>query len=264
MTDETLGDIGSVSSETQQQAVPVENVIQETQANVSTGNVDDSPSSQEEMLTLTDVNNRIAGAKRKAYEKGLKAARAQQPEQVQQSVATNNSSAGLDDSRISSMIESKMADIAKQQQEKLVMDNHRDEANRIISELTSKTEVAKQNIPGYEAAMTAVNNFNDVPAILASVYSLDNAGEVLFHLSQNLKDIPAINALAQTYQGRPGEVNLGASELKKISDRLKQNANGKQSTNAPEPVSKIETNTRDGMGDGTPKSIADYKHMYIG
>lgn len=260
MTDEILGDSVSVTPESQQQAVPVENVSQEAQASVPT-NQGVAQAPQEKLLNQTDVNNMIAGAKRKAYDKGLEAGR--QTEQAPQGVA-NNTGVGLGESQISSMIESKMAEMAKQQQENLANHNNREKANRIVADLTSKMESARKNTPDYDEVMGVVNNFNDTPAILEAVHTFDNAGEILYHLGKNLKDLPAINALALSFQNRPGEVNLASTELKKISDRLKQNENGKNSAYAPEPIKKIETNLRDGIGDGTPKSIADYKHVYIG
>jgi hypothetical protein len=256
MTDENLGNSDSGSSDSQQQGVPVDNVNQEPQASVS-NTISESAPQQEKMLSQNDVNSMIAGAKRKAYDKGLEVGRSNQGQPTQQPIA-NNTGAGLGESQISSMIESKMAEMAKQQQENLVMQNNRDQANRIVADLTSKMEAAKQNIPDYEEAMSSVNNFNDVPAILASVHTLDNAGEVLHHLAKNPKDIPVLDALAR---GIPG---AATAELKKISDRLKQNENGKKSAYAPEPISQIETNIRDGIGSGTPQSIADFKNIYRG
>jgi len=255
MTDEILGSSDSVSSDSQQQGLPVENVSQEQQASVS-NTISSAAPQQEKMLSQNDVNSMIAGAKRKAYDKGLEVGRSNQEQPTQP--ITNNVGAGIGESQISSMIESKIAEMAKQQQENLVMQNNRDQANRIVADLTSKMEAAKQNIPDYDEAMTAVNNFNDVPAILASVHTLDNAGEVLHHLAKNPKDIPVLDALAR---GIPG---AATAELRKISDRLKQNANGKKSAYAPEPISQIETNIRDGIGDGTPQSIADFKNIYRG
>lgn len=256
MTDEVLGNSVSVTPESTQQAAPVENVSQETQASVST-DVGVSAPPQEKMLHQTDVNNMIAGAKRKAYEKGIEAGRSQ-PEQSTQPVANNNG-VGLGESQISSMIESKMQEMAKQQQENLARQSHQEHANRIVADLSSKMESARQNIPDYDKVMSVVNNFNDMPAILAAVHSFDNAGEILYHLGKNaLKDVPGLDALAR------GIPLAAANELKEISDRLKQNANGKKSSYAPEPISQIETKTRDGIGDGTPQSIADYKHIYKG
>lgn len=243
MTDENLsvdsvstdGSSGDVSQ--QNQSASPEPVT--TQA--ETGN--------EKLFTQNDVNNMSGAVRRKGYEQGLKAGRTEnQPETQSQYGASE-----LDESKVNELINARIAESGRQQQEKFESERFKSEADRVTAELVKKMTAAKETIPDFDEVMQSVDYFDTSPEIAYAVHSMDNAGEVMYHLASNGKDFAAMTLLAQKTP------KAAERELRKISDRLKQNENAKKSTHAPNPISQIETTIRDGIGDATPRSVSDYR-----
>ena len=211
---------------------------------------------QEKLLTQNEVNNMIGAAKRKAYEKGLDAAQTQGQTTTQSQ--NSGAQAGLDESRVREIINSQITEVTQQQYAAAEKQRYQRQAEQITGDIAQKMVTARESIPDFDNVMERVNFFDGSPAVVHAVHTLDNPAEVLYHLANNPRDIPAIDALSKAMPA------AATAELQKISDRLKQNENGKKSPHAPNPISQIDTNVRDGIGGTEPASISDFRSIYKG
>lgn len=200
------------------------------------------------------VNKLVVDAKAKAYEKGM--AEAQARLQSQQEAPVQSSQAQVDESAINSLLDKRIEALQQQNQQMLMQRQAQEEAQKICSKLNTSAEEFKKNAPDYEDALSRVGNFQEALPILQVAHQLENPAEVLYHLANNPRDIPTLNALSLSM---PEAAKL---EMQRISDRIKQNANAKNS--APAPIGQIETSNRDGIGSSEPQTIADFKAIYRG
>ncbi len=217
---------------------------------------------QEKSFTQSELNDISGTVRRKSFDKGFEAglSQSQQETRSHHDVANANGAASFNESKVRELVNTQLAEISKNQQ--ATIDKHRidEQAAQIFKSIDASAEAAKEKIPDFVEVMESVNGFVSTPGILSAVHTLDNSAEVLHYLAKNPSKIPALAALSS-------DVNMSkaaASELKVISDRLKQNDNAKNSPSAPNPISQIDTNVRDGIGGSEPDSIADFKEIYTG
>lgn len=217
---------------------------------------------QEKLFTQSELNNMQGTVRRKSYDKGYEAGISQNQSGTQSQHGAANeggSAASLDESKVRELINSQIAEVSRQYQADAEDRRVKDYANNIYRSIDANAEacLAKDDIPGFKASMDRVNGFAQFPAVLDVAHTLDNSAEVLRHLSSD-EGIDKLAGMAILSR------DAVAERLKKISDRLKQNDNAKKSPSAPNPISQIDTNVRDGIGGSEPDSIADFKEIYTG
>ena len=263
MTDENLNN----GAETQQTAS-----TQETQGEslATTSNSDYSEglssSRQEKMLSQSQVNDLIHAERRRAYEKGLQeSASRQEQKQVpsEQTSSNGEPSSFLDESKLDALLNERFEKIQREKSEQAEFQRQQAEANRVYSELGSKLEKARQADPSIDEKLGAFNYFDDMPGVQFAANQFDNSAEILAYLASNPREVPAINSLA-TMRDRYGNYNAkpAIDELRRISDRLKQNEIAKNSPVPPSPISQIETTVRDGVSSSGDRSVNDFKRMF--
>lgn len=201
---------------------------------------------QERMFTQDEVNRVAGDVRRKTTERFRNH---QQETQLPQS--------GFDESKVRELVNAQIAEVSKSQQAAIEKQRIDEQATQIYRAIDVSAEAAKEKIPDFVEVMKSVSGFASTPGILSAVHTLDNSAEVLHYLAKNPSKIPALAALSSD----PGMDEAAANELKGISDRLKQNDNAKKHPSAPNPIGQIETNVRDGLGDATPQSIADFRAL---
>ncbi len=259
MTDENLGESGLETGN-------VENTLQQPETPSAPENVSyqQNTAEPEKMIPQSEVNNMTAAVRRKSYDKGVEAGKAQNGLQanVDNSASVNESNSsnkGIDQSQMRDMINTQMAEYSNQQKAE-AQKRHLDEvANQMVNKFVRDAEEAKKNIDGFDETMARVDLVTVAPGVFATASTLDNPAAVLHHLVANkVIDLASLEELSKKAP------ELVEFELKKISDRLKQNKNAKNSHAAPDPISQIDTDVRDGMGGAEPESIADFKSIYLG
>lgn len=210
-----------------------------------------APTEQERTFTQSELNKIVSSRvsdTHKVYE--TRAAQTQSQPVAQQQAG------GVDEAKIREMISSQVAELSRSHQAAAENQRHVNEANRIYSNID---ENAKANIPAdemqdYLASLTRVNGFVEFPGVLQAVHDLDNSAEVLRHLSSD----EGVDKLAGMKVLSDAAV---AGRIKKISDRLKQNKSAKDSPSAPNPISRIETNIRDGLGGNQPATVTELRSL---
>ena len=254
MTDETSVDgletngVDSAVQQTSEQVAPSDNTNYQVEA-------------QEKLISQSDVNKIVTAQKQKSYDRGLAAARQSQVQEnyrpEQQSVHSGGveSAPGMNKSQIDEMIKSGVAESMQQQKLQAEQNHWQGVANGMVKKFEESANEARDNIEGFNDTMSRIDLVKVAPGLFAAASSLDNPAEVLHHLVANRAiDIKSLDNLSNDAP------QLAAAELKKISDRLKQNKNAKNLPNAPDPIGQIDTNVRDGIGGAEPQSIADFKN----
>lgn len=207
---------------------------------------------QEKLLSQNDVNNMIGAAKRKAYEKGLETARTRSQQETQ-----SQHQAGLNESTVRELVNSQMAEVSKQQQAAVEDQRNKDYAQKVYRSIDANVDenLSADEITAFRSAINRVNNFERFPAVLDAVHTLDNSAEVLRHLAsdEGIDKLAGMSLLSY---------DAVSESLLKISNALKRNKNAKTSSYAPNPISQIDTNVRDGMGGTEPESVADYRQWH--
>lgn len=213
--------------------------------------------SQEKFLSQSEVNTLIANEKKRAYQRGIEEAAKTSNHQANDASVNADAYKGLDQNQIRELVQSEWQSITEKQRQEAERQHWQSVASKMISDFQQKSEEAKKHIADYDDVMRNVD-FMNTPGLFASASQLDNSAEVLYHLANNPRDIPALEALTQSMPG------AASAELKRISDRLKQNRNAKNLPQAPNPIGRIDSDITDGLGDGTPQTVADFMKIYRG
>jgi len=253
MTDENLESVDSGS---------IDNVSQES---ASQGDAQQflgdaaQTQQQEKTLTQSQVNDLLAAAKRKAYEKGVESTQASQ--QTANQVDQQQASSDVD---IASLVDKRVAEIAQQHERALAEQQAKAEADKCVQKIQEIAQRGKESIENFEASMQKVDGFQNALGLLKAAADIEDAEHVLHYLSENPAAIPSLDALATNMP------KAAKAELEKIGARLKQNADAKKKPFAPEPISRISPNnqTRGGIGSSdkpqSEYSVRDFMEIYKG
>ncbi len=214
-------------------------------------------------ITKDEANKVVSLQKQKAYEKGLREAQERyQTEQSKPPESHQNANNADIGSVVNAEVGRRMEEYQKQQQDAY----HQAETQRVVDhiegEFSKKLEGAKK-IDGFDASL--VGNFSSLPALRIVASNSDDADKVLAYLSANPSEAARLETTGNSYKDVYGNADFNPlkHEFKKIADRLKMNESGsKKYGNIPDPVRQIDTNTRDGVKDGTPKTAAEWASFY--
>lgn len=211
----------------------------------------------EKMVPQSEVNKLVGGAKQKGYDRAQEELRNLQAQQAhqQQQVKQAPSLGGIDQTQVQEIVKQQMQALQQQQYEQQQQQYYNSEASRILQEMGPKTEDAKGRYSDYEDTLGSVDNFRAAPDMWQYANMVDNGGDVLYDIAKNPSKIATIRQLAAI------DPNYAATEIQRLSNSIKQNQNGANSNVAPEPLRQVKSSNV-GVGDGGPKSIADFKKMY--
>jgi len=135
---------------------------------------------------------------------------------------------------------------------KLQQEEH---GKRVINSLIGKVNEAQQRIPDYDAVTSRVD-FTKVPTILHFADSVDNSGDVLYHLAQEPAKIGTLMQLANI------DPRLAQVEMKKLSDSLKVNQDAEGRPTPKPPLNSIKPSNT-GIGK-KPQTPAEFRAAYRG
>jgi|GEM_PF-2944535 len=241
---------------------------QESESTPSVNEVSTSEdnSSHHQGIPQDDFNGIAAAIKKKYYAKGQRDAQKQydgqqapvaQSEYQQYSDAPPanvsqeqyqqpNDMAGLVQNEIA-----KLLDIAERS-------NNERQANQkaqsVAQQLQSKMTEASGRYSDYRNVLSNVKMFTDTPQILDLANTVDNAGDVLYHLAKSPNRIGNILALCQQ------SPHLATMAIREISGQINANKAGASASVVPDPVNPIRP-SRVGTDDGK-LGVRDYKNMF--
>lgn len=134
------------------------------------------------------------------------------------------------------------------------------DAQRIASEFFTKIEAGKANLQDFDKVMADVD-LRSIPYHVQLANMVDNTAEVMYELAQNPSKIGAIQNLIDLDLRAGRQPKLALSEMKKLSQSIKDNGKAASFKSPNEPLSQLKpsnagTDTRDA-------TIKDYKSRYI-
>lgn len=216
---------------------------------------------KERMLSQSEVNDIVASQKRRSYEKGLQEGSSKREVAQPANSSSVNTSSGDGNANFDQIIDQKVNQRLAEYQEQQAVNAYE---QQVDFEFNRKLDNARKNIDGFDSVVSTVGDVNRFRAIKLAVSNLENGGDVFHHLAQNPNKMVGLEQLAYQFANADGSMNTAPffSEVKKISDQLKMNKNASNMKSVPNPVSQIETNNRDGIGDSSPQSVADFRRIY--
>jgi len=242
-------------------------MTEEVQAEVVQDSVPSSVDTQvatpsENMVPQSTVDRLVGDSKLKGYNKAVEEFKnqqqyTQQAPQYQQAPVQNTppSFGGIDQTALNSYVDQRFQQLQQQQAEQNQQAYYQQEAQRILQEMGQKTNDAKSRYEDFDQALESVGGFQSVPEVWQYANAVDNGGDVLYDLAKNPGKVATILQLGSRDQ------NLAISEIKRLSNSIKQNQNGVNQQVAPDPIRQVKSSNV-GVGDG-PKTIADFKKIYI-
>lgn len=201
---------------------------------------------QEGYVPQSRVNEIMQAEKKRAYEKGLQdASQRVQPQQQQ----SPDNAQQLNESRIRDLIKQEAEAIERKRYEEAQRLQQEQEAQRLYSDLHNKFNAHRKVDPKLDEKLAEVDYFNGMPGVQYVLNQFDDAGALAVHLRENMANASHIEQLAR-YRDRNGAYNpkFAIEEMRRISDRLKQNEAARTSPVPSNPISQVETTIRDGMG----------------
>ncbi|UCE38409.1 MAG: hypothetical protein JSW00_04055 [Thermoplasmata archaeon] len=235
-------------------------VVQESAPAQDSGT--ESSVGQEHMVPQSKVRQLVGTAKQKGYDQAAEEFRSQQQyaqqapqyQQAPQAQSQAPSLGGIDQKTLDSYFDQRLNQYQQQQVEQQQQAYFQQEANRILQEMGNKTSEAKSRYEDFDQTLESVGGFQSVPEVWQYANAVENGGDVLYDLAKNPGKVATILQLGSR------DPNLAISEIKRLSNSIKQNQTGANQQVAPEPTRQIKSSNV-GVGDG-PKSIADFKKMY--
>lgn len=210
----------------------------------------------EKLLKQSDVNNLVGSAKQKGFEKGYQQAAAEmaQRQSTQQNVQQPPVNPTSD-------IETKIAQGVQKHLDKARQDAIDGErlhaANQMVARVIPKLEEAKGRYSDFDDVINKVDYANKAPSAVWLADAVDNSGDVLYDLAKNpikLANIEALNKI---------NPSLALSEVKKLSDSIKQNQVAASKPTPPEPLSRVKPSNI-GVDGGGVKDAAYYRNLHKG
>jgi hypothetical protein len=203
------------------------------------------------------VNEIMQAEKKRAYEKGLTDGR--QPQQPQQS--PDNAQQQLNESRIRDLVKQEAEALEKKRYEEAQRLQQDQEAQRLYSELHNKFNAHRKVDPKLDEKLAEVDYFNGMPGVQYVLNQFDDAGALGVYLRENMANASHIEQLAR-YRDRNGVYNpkFAIEEMRRISDRLKQNEAARTAPVPSNPIGQVETTIRDGMGNSGLPDLQSLKN----
>lgn len=212
----------------------------------NTSNVADTQSThQEKMLSQSEVNSLIGRAKQEGYQKALKES------QPQQQASMSNSS-NVDDimskfeKTLDERLNFRLAEqkrLQEEQAQKAQQTALIKEASRIVEDFNRKCKDASSRYEDFEDVKNSLNlNDPNKGGLVLMANQYDNAGDIIYELGKNLDKAAKIIGLMNV------DPSWAESEMKRLSDSIKQNQQAINSPQARAPLSQMQTTTNVGSG----------------
>jgi hypothetical protein len=261
MTDETSVD----GLETNSGNTPL---TPEPESSSASDNTNLAPS--DDFISKSQAFAQQKAVREKYYEKGLRAAQAQNQQYDQPVSQPSGPSGGVSASQVNEMIGNQLTEITNRQREEAGRARLQEMANSAILDFQSKSDEVKKSNPDFDGGTLMKSAISIAPAAFTASSSLENSPDIWNYLIsekpleiQNIENLMTPQANATVEQVEECQ-KIAFAQLRKISERLKQNKNAKNMPDAPNPIGQIETDVRDGVGGSEPESVTDWISYYDG
>lgn len=216
--------------------VSIEN-LPNTEANIGT----ESVGSVEKTIPQSVVDNVVKQAKHHAYEQGKKAAQEALAQQQTNTPASNQASTALTTEDVQSMIASHTVQQANEWQ-----------AQQIAQQFLGKLSLAKDKYPDFEETLSNLE-VHKFPEVVQLANNFDNTADIMYELGKNPSKAVILKQLAQL------NPKMGALEIQRLSDSIKQNQTAKQDPIAQPPLSQLTPSLT--KTDNGPHTVSDYRNQ---
>lgn len=212
-----------------------------------------TPEVVEKMIPQSQVSKIAAREKREAEQKTEARVRAE----YEQRIAQMQQASGGQEGQTFGGVQQNEAQMRQMIQQEAAKMAQYDQANRIAQDYTSKVKAEMINDPEF-ADLYDDLNIEQHPNLVLMVNSLDNTTAVIKDIAKNPSKFANVLMLANS-----GNVQLAHKELKRLSDSIKANELAKAQPQAAAPLSQLKPSNA-GVGDGTDKSVSDFRKMFRG
>jgi len=211
---------------------------------------------QEKMIPQSQVNEIVKAKIAKARE-GFGKDVVQAHEQPTNNMGQQNVALDIGQ-EIASELDKRLADMQRQQQEAQA----NAEAQKLIESLQTKIEAAASKYEDFEEVTKEVP-YTQFPGLLAASNSVDNAGDVLYHLGKNPSKMRELASSFQPvidpYTGHQVANPMAAvamKELRQLSESMRNNELAKEKGRPGEPLNQIRpSNVKTDSGSSSIKQL---------
>ncbi|WP_342220248.1 hypothetical protein [Rickettsiella endosymbiont of Miltochrista miniata] len=198
-----------------------ENVTMENLPNTETNIGIESVVPVEKTIPQSVVDNVVKQAKHHAYEQGKKAAKEELAQQQANIPAFTPTFAPLTTEDVQSMIANHTAQQANEWQ-----------AQQIAQQFLGKLSAAKDKYPDFEETLANLE-VHKFPEVVQLANNFDNTADIMYELGRNPSKAVILKQVAQL------NPKMGALEIQRLSDSIKQNQSAKQIPSAQPPLSQL-------------------------
>ncbi|WP_342227837.1 hypothetical protein [Rickettsiella endosymbiont of Rhagonycha lignosa] len=210
--------------------------IPNTEANIET----ESAVPVEKTIPQSVVDNVVKQAKNHAYEQGKKVAKEELAQQANTS-ASSQTSTPLTTEDVQNMISNHTSQQVNEWQ-----------AQQIAQQFLSKLSLAKDKYPDFEETLANLE-VHKFPEVVQLANNVDNTAEIMYELGKNPSKAVILKQLAQL------NPKMGALEIQRLSDSIKQNQAAKQGPIAHPPLSQLSPSLT--KIDNGPVTVSDYRNQ---
>lgn len=134
------------------------------------------------------------------------------------------------------------------------------EAQKIASEFFTKIEAGKSNLPDFDKVMADID-LRSIPYHVTLANMVDNTADVMYELAKNPSKIGAIENLINIDIRAGRQPKLALSEIKRLSQSIKDNQQAAKFKSPNEPLSQMRPSNA-GTDNRGALSVSDYKRKY--
>ncbi len=189
--------------------------------------ITEDASLSEKSVPQSVVDNVVKQAKHQAFEQGKKAAQETLAQQQANSAvftpptSNNQSATPLTAEQVQNMIMNHTAQQASEIQ-----------AQQIAQQFLGKLSLAKDKYPDFEETIANLE-VHKFPEVVQLANGFDNTADIMYELGKNPSKAVILKQLAQL------NPKMGALEIQRISDSIKQNQTAKQGPSVHPPLSQL-------------------------
>lgn len=193
----------------------------------------------EKTIPQSVVDKVVKQAKYHAYEQGKKAAKEELAQQA--NIPSKQTSTTLTTEDVQSMILSHTAQQANEWQ-----------AQQIAQQFLGKLSCAKDKYPDFEETLANLE-VHKFPEVVQLANNFDNTADIMYELGKNPGKAVILKQLAQL------NPKMGALEIQRLSDSIKQNQSAKQTPSAQPPLAQLTPSLT--KTDNGPQTVSDYRQQ---
>ncbi|MGB8806433.1 MAG: hypothetical protein WCC83_01110 [Candidatus Rickettsiella isopodorum] len=195
----------------------------------------------EKIIPQSVVDNVVKQAKHQAYEQGKKVAKEELAQQQVNTPVATQTSTSLTTEDVQNLIASHTAQQANEWQ-----------AQQIAQQFLGKLSLAKDKYPDFEETLTNLE-VHKFPEVVQLANNFDNTADIMYELGKNPSKAVILKQLAQL------NPKMGALEIQRLSDSIKQNQSAKQTSSAKPPLTQLTPSIT--KTDNDPITVNDYRHQ---